>query len=586
MKLKPKDLEELIRPPPVIESPFRVDTTTPEFPPRPVEPAAITMSDRADLVAVLAEIAARRKEALRVYTPWSKPEAFHRCNAGIRLARGSNRAGKTLATCVEIARAVTNQDPHHKYPKKGRVILVGKDLLHISKVLYRKLFKPGAFQIVKDLDTNEWRPFRPWSEPTHPEHHGIRGDAGRESEREDAPPLISRRWYNEKEMSWENKKEEIFRSVTLNTGWEMTAFSGEGKPPQGWDVDIVVFDEEIPHPAWYNEMVPRLVDRNGKFIWSFTPQAGTIQAYELQQRSEDEIGEEDPRVVDFHMTISDNPYLSQSSKDKFESDLLADEEEHRVRFKGDFAIQGMRIYPTFNSKGGSHKVASFEVPEDWTRYLAIDPGRQVSACLLLAVPPPRSNYDRPIVCGETYTKKTDVRRAAKEIKDLLGMHWVHGWLIDHHHGRKHDMSGETIEEQYAKAFRELHMDTENGFKGFIWANDDVAAGKIAGRAKLAIYDGAPVWQFMVDRLPWFCWEIERYVDRRITKSGNVIDDVSPSNLHNHLMDCFRYLASHHCSYVTPPRKNKLKKGWTTVYLEKKRKREAERNGWDGSIRLG
>jgi hypothetical protein len=485
----------------------------------------MTTAEQAHLIGLLAEAAARRKEALRLYQPWPVQQEFHASPAPLRLVRGSNRAGKTLSVATELARAVTGQDPHGKYPAKGRAIIVGPNLLHCSKVWFRKIFRESGMKILRDRRTQEWRTFRPDE------------DAGLEHLTEDAPPLIPGRFYRERDISWEDKREEIARTVRLKTGWEMSFFSGEGRPPQGWDVDLILFDEEIVHPAWYPEMVPRLVDRAGRFIWAFTPQSGTITAWELHERAEELKGEPNPRVQSFFMEIAANPYISEANKESFRQDLAHDEDEYKVRVLGDFALKGLRVYPEF-AKKGAHKIATFPIPDDWTRYVAIDPGRQVSAALFLAVPAPKSALsDRPVVYGEVYSKKTDAMRFAREMKEFLGNSWVHDWLIDHHQGCKHEGSGMTVEELYAQEFARAGLKA-NGFRGFIWAADDVAAGKLAAKGKLQYRDGAPEWLFMVEKLPWFCWEIDRYVDKRITKGGNIVDDTSRSNLHNHLMDCF------------------------------------------------
>jgi hypothetical protein len=539
-------------------------------PPPPKGPEVMTTAEQAHLLALLAEAAARRKEALRLYEP-ILPE-FHACLSPRRLVRGSNRGGKTVSIAVELARASTNQDPHRKYPSKGRVIIVGPNLIHCSKVWYRKLFKPGAFRIFRNPETGCWQAFRP-------DVHAQWADLA-----EDAPPLVPQRFYRDKDISWEDKREEIARTVRLRTGWEMTFFSGEGRPPQGWDADLVLFDEEITHPAWYPEMVPRLVDRGGRFLWAFTPQAGTITAWELHEQAEELKGEPNPRISSFFMTIADNPFIAERDKESFRADLRHDEDEYKVRVLGDFALKGLRVYPEF-AKKGAHKIATFPIPDDWTRYVAIDPGRQVSAALFVAVPAPKSALsDRPVVYGEVYSKKTDAMRFAREMKEFLGNSWVHDWLIDHHQGCKHEGSGMTVEELYAQEFIRAGLKA-NGFRGFIWAADDVAAGKLAAKGKLQYRDGAPEWLFMVEKLPWFCWEIDRYVDKRITKGGNLVDDVSRSNLHNHLMDDFRYLAMHNIRYVRPPKRPQAK-GWAARHVEQKRRRQRESQGWGDAIRLG
>ena len=545
--------------------------TQQEVPPDPEYGQQLSTLDRMELIGLLKELSERNRAALRLYEPWSEQQAFHESRAPLRMVRGSNRAGKTLVVSVELARASTRQDPFDKYPEKGRAIIVGPSLLHCSKVWYRKLFKPGAFQILRDPATGQWSTF-------HPVRH-----KGLEDLAKDAPPLINRRFFSEKDISWEDKKEEVPRTIRLKTGWEFTFFSGESVPPQGWDVHLVLFDEEIPNPRWYPEMVPRLVDHGGRFIWSFTPQAGTVTAYELWERGEDLRGEPNPRVQNFFMKLDDNPFISQEKKDAFKADLAHDEDEYKVRIEGDFALSGMRVYANFQKKG-AHRIDSFPIPDDWTRYVAIDPGRQVSAALFAAVPPPRAQWDRPVVYGEVYSKKTDAKRFAREMAQFIGKSFIYEWLIDHHQGCKHEGSGKTVEELYAEEFVKAGLKF-NGFKGFIWAADDVAAGKIAAKSKLEMRDGAPEWYFMVENLPWFCWEIERYVDKRMTRTGNIVDDTSRSNLHNHLMDDFRYLAMHNLRYSRPPRRQP-RKGWTTRYIQEKKKRERAETGWGDAIRLG
>lgn len=519
-----------------------------------------------------AELAVRRKEALRLYEPSPEQDAFHRSRARIRLARGGNRGGKTLAACVELARAITCQDPHKKWPKKGRFIVAGKDLLHISKVIYRKLFLPGAFRIIKDLETGRWRTYRPAL------------DAEREDKTEEAPPLIVPRYFREKAISWENKREGIPRTIPMLTGWEMTFFSGEGQPPQGWDVDGVLFDEEIPHPGWFREMLPRLVDRRGRMIWSATPQVGTAQLFELSERALEEAREDHPRVTEHFMKIDLNPFLSDAAKAEFKADLVDDEDEYQVRVEGNFAIHGMRVYGDFQARG-IHRINPFPIPDTWTRYVAVDPGRQVAAALFVAVPPPNDEMTQPVVYDEIYYRKCNAQLFAREMKRHIVDHWVHGWLIDSHEGRKHDTgSGKTVEEQYADELRKLEMGA-NGFRGFTWAMDDVAAGHLAAKATLHVESGQSRWLFQVENLHWFCWEIQRYVDKPMTSGGKPVDRTSRSNLHNHLMDTFRYLALHPIRYVAPPKRTAVE-GWTNRYLAKKRRKRIKVEGWGTGVRLG
>lgn len=541
----------------------------------PPPPDMATLRERSELADLLQEVVARQKEALRLYAPSPVQAPFHGSLAIYRLIRGGNRAGKTLAAGVEYARALTRQDPFHKYPDTGRAIAVGKDLLDISKVVYRKLFKPGAIKILRDSITQKWRTYDP------------RCDLERESEAVDAPPLIAERFYNSRLISWENKKEEIPRTIRLRTGWELTFFSGQADPPKGWDIDLAWFDEEIPVPTWFTEMIPRLVDRRGRMIWSATAEVGSPKLFELSQEAEKlkAHGELNPRVEEFEMTIFTNTYMSEQQQLDFAADIkaLGDEEAYETKVLGKFAIHGRRIYPEFSERG-PHHIDAFPVPENWTRYAIIDPGRQVCGGLFIAVPEPHDQRsDRPVVYDEMYIRKCNAMKFAEVTKGKVGEAHVHTWLIDHHEGRKIETgSGLSIEEQYHDELIKIGC-AANGFHGFAWANGDMDAGIEAAKRKLQLRSGRPDWLWMTEKLPWFLWEIKRYMDKR--ESSGIIAD-RPLGGQDHLMDCFRYGAMHPLRYVKPPAKSHLKKGWTTKYIEAKKKRDKAEEGWGESIKLG
>ena len=310
---------------------------------------------------ILAEVARRETEALRLYHPMATQQAFHESHANERIFYGGNQVGKTLAAAVEVSRAITGCDPYGKYPKTdGICYAVGKDGRHIGRVLYKKLFKPGAFQIIKDLETGKWRSALP----------GI--DDAREDEKLSAPPLIPRRMYSRKMIAWEKARDDIPTKITLKNGWEIHFFSSLGEPSQGVGVDVVWFDEEIEHPQWYPEMSARLIARrrvsmrtghtmSGKFIWSATPQAGTQRLYELTVRADDCRLNDNPPIQVFHSTLFDNTYLSDATKNEFVSKMEGNEDEMGIRIYGKFAILGRKVYPEF-TPFGVHGVKSFPNP--------------------------------------------------------------------------------------------------------------------------------------------------------------------------------------------------------------------------------
>ena len=99
---------------------------------------------------------------MKMYKATPIQEEMHQCTASEVLVIGGNRSGKSLSTFMEDARAATNQDPYNKYPAKdGNLVIIGRDWKHIGMVVYPMLFKAGAFKIIKDEKTKEWRGYDP-----------------------------------------------------------------------------------------------------------------------------------------------------------------------------------------------------------------------------------------------------------------------------------------------------------------------------------------------------------------------------------------------------------------------------------------
>ena len=485
-------------------------------------------------------------------------------------------------TCVEIARAVTGQDPFKKYPDRdGRCILVGRDLKHCSKVFYEKLFKPGAFKVIRDLHTGEWRTYN----PQHPD------DAARPHLVKLSPPLIPKRFYDEDRIAWENKKENLPTMVPLYNGWTIYLFSAGGVIPQGWDVDMVVFDEEIDVDGWYTEMAARLLDRrkvdpttghvqSGKFLWSATPQAGTQQLYSLKVRADNEResevalmerGEPVPRpsVECFSFGLLDNSFMDPGAIAELINKYSENPEEYEVRIKGNFALLGTRVYGEFMPKG-VHGSGPIEIGSDWTRVVAIDPGHQVCAALFCAIPPPSSEWHgRKFIYDELYIKKCSAKLLASKLKEKMGHHSIHQFIIDHRAGRQTDFaSGQTNEENYSAALKEAGVFCEKTGHKFTWGADDPKAGIEKVRSGLHIIDGVSEWVVMRDKCKWMLWEADRYSYRR---NPDKTPTDEPMTLNNHLMDCWRYLATANLKWVKP-KVQKRKLGYTTEAIKKKKDR--------------
>lgn len=569
---------------------------------RNIEDLYLGLSDSEKLLyrRVAAEIARRSEEALKLFQPMAEQERFFASHAPERIALGGNRGGKTTVTCVEIARAVTGQDPYDKYPKEGgKCILVGRDLKHCSKVFYEKLFVGGAFKVIRDKHTGEWRSYQ----PQHPD------DIMRPFDARPSPPLIPRRLWNNDCIAWENKKDQTPRTIRLHNGWEIYFFSADGTIPQGWAVHLVVFDEEIEKDGWYKEMAARLLDhreedpitghvRGGKFMWSATPQAGTQRLYSLVQRSERDQeaaidmlarGEPPPKTaVDvFRFGLLDNRFMSTASINELIAKYEDDPDEYEVRIKGNFALLGTRVYGEFQKRGvHSIQSADITIDSDWTRYIAIDPGYQTCAVLFCAIPPPESKWaGYEVIYDELYIHRANATVLAAKIVEKLGYHSIHRMVIDHKAGGQHDYTtGRTNEENYSIAFKAAGLSCEATGTEFTHGNPDPKAGIEAVRQGLQVVNGKSRWLVVVDKCKWFCNEIEKYSYKK-TADGQPTDEAVKA--HDHLMDCWRYLAQANMRYVRPQQK-KRKLGYTQERLAAKKlraKNKAKTMGSSG-IKVG
>ncbi len=517
-----------------------------------------SMIEALEIRRLIIETAKRRAEALQIYQALNLQQAFHASKARIRLARGSNRAGKTLVAAVEVARAVTGKDPYGKFPTHdGRAFCVGKNLDHCGEVLWRKLGKAGAYRMIRDLATREWRPFRPWDPQ----------DAARKKESKPAPPLIPRRFI--RAIAWENKAKSIPKKVTLINGWELNFYSSEGKPPQGSDLDLFWFDEEITDPDWFPEMSARILDRHGCGIWSATPQAGTDRLFELHEQAEVEMGQEDAAVEEFQLLLADNPYVPEADKRAFAASLS--EEDRRVRIFGEFSLTGFKVYPEFSTI--LHGIDQhFQVPANWSRVVVVDPGYRVCAVLFAAVPP---TNDSVVLYDELYLHDCDAAKFAEAMAQKQQNQIFESFLIDQFMAMHSEAgSGKTVAQQYSEALRLRGVGCVRTGPNFVLTNEGgigaknrVEAGIIAVHGWLRVGpSGKPRLLVVKGKLPNFEFEIKRYHNRRV--QGRIIDKPDDRK-HNHLMDCLRYLVMFDPKWVKPNPKKAPKTGAVRAWHAKR-----------------
>lgn len=522
-----------------------------------------------------AELAQRRIEALRLYEPMPKQDEFHKCMASERLVIGGNRSGKSACSFVEDARAAVGCDPYGKYPQEnGNLVIIGKNWQHIGMVVYPMLFKAGAFRMIRDEETGQWRAFRPTQ------------DAARKSESKPAPPLIPPRMI--KDMAWVQKNAGYLNKCELNNGWTIYCFSSEGEPPQGFQADLVHIDEDINNERWVGEMQARLADRRGRFVWSAMPHSKNDALLGLSERADkaEEDGVKDPIIKKFVLRFLDNAHIDDAEKRKnVERWSALGPEELRMRAEGEFTTESTLMYPTFNLSVHlfpRSELPAGQVPPDWTRYVAIDPGHAVMATLFAAVPPDEKFL---LIYDELYIRNANALIWGEQFESKAREQHIYSMIMDMHGGALRDLgSGRLPHELYTEELKKRNIRAQLTGFGFIPGSDDIPARTALVRQMLHIRgDGSTRLKILEGACPNLIREMKRYRKKTTTVNGQVFVTDSPQTRGEvHACQTLEYLCAYEPKYHTPP-KTWGPDPWWVKYLSEKRRREQKSD--DGAIYL-
>ena len=491
-----------------------------------------------------------------------------------RIVVGGNRSGKSLSTFVEDARAATGQDPFGKYPKEGgKLAIIGKNWPHIGMVVYPMLFKAGAFKIIKDKETGRWRSFDP----------GLAGDVERISQAKPAPPLIPPRFI--KDMAWQQKNAGYLSSVELTNGWQIYFFSSEGDPPQGFQADLVHIDEDINNESWVPEMQARLADRKGRFVWSAMPHSKNDALLGLFERAERCENDPEKIIKVFKLRFLDNPHIDSSEKQKnLERWAAIGPDEVRMRAEGDFTTESSLMYPTFNTS--IHSVGRSElpvIPNNWTRYVAIDPGHTVMAALFAAVPPDEKYL---LIYDELYIRQCNALIFGEQFEAKAKGQQFYSFILDMHGGMLRDLgSGRLPHELYSEELRKRKISSKATGHGFMPGSDDIPSRTALVRQMLHVKgDGTTKLKVWEGAAPNLIRELKRYRKKTNTVNGQVyITDQPQTRGEVHACQVLEYLCAHEPRYHVPP-KVYGPEPWWVKYLEEKHRRQ--RKGDDNVVVLG
>ncbi len=533
--------------------------TSPTYvPPESLEPL---VSDDQQFCAATVALKRRRTEALRLYRPLPHAMPFHLSGASERLLRGGNQASKTMAAAAEFASAATgialtgpNEEPiPFRYPRNRPLLLwvTGYDQKHIGGTIFSKLFRPGAFDVITDLETGLPRTWKPW----------LAEDRDREGEAKPADPLIPERLI--KEWAWENKAERVFSVCRLQNGTEIRAFTSGGPCPQGQHVDVIWIDEDIQIPSHVSEWRMRQGRCRGRFWWSVWPHSANNALIKMVARAEEQQDREKPDIEEIVLQYSQNPYIPEDEKRRILEGYTP--EERRSRDRGEFLTDTFLVFPEFGpdlhclpSRIEPDRLEKFlaeqhwQIPTTWTNYLVLDPGHRQPAVLFASVPPPEQFGRHVVVWDEIYTPRVGENETAKEVKLRVRGRYFEAFLIDGKAGRQTSMGltvGQTVEHLYTEAFRRHGIRSRTTGSGFIRGSTDVPARNMIVRKWMERQEGGgPILRLIGDRTAAMQLEFGLY-KKRITRR-DITDKVVDRD--DHLMGCIGYLAAYDPQYVQPP----------------------------------
>lgn len=507
------------------------------------------------------------------------------------LITGSNRGGKTLLAAARFASIVRDipiitvdgesidcRLPH----QKGRALLtwvIGDHLKHIGQTLYRVLFKPGLFQMVKDSRTGWWRA---WNPLMYPEDRTCP-----RSERKPAPPLIPG-FSIERDIdpasdildaAWYHANLYQFESITLKNGTQIMAYANSSEVKQGDPVDEIWMDENLVYDEYYDEYVMRLLDNAGRMCWSTIARDESAAFCQVDDRAtaqEEEVarGEREPRDVTtrcHRVTLAKNPFIAEDEKAKA-AERMSGERANLVRIQGLRSDRVIAVYSEFSSEfhcvrypneSQNDEVTrileanNWEPPSTWTRELILDPGTIKPAVLFGTVPPPELwDHNEPyfILYKEIFIRRLDAYQIAAKIVEMEHDPMFNRMIIDGQAAQQKPMGFSwSVGRQYELAFeqKKIISITSGGVTHFIPGDPDFQARSTRVRAALRMRQcGRPQLRIITQRCPETVKQMLRN-RRKTDNAGNPLEEPADKQVDD-LRVCVEYWLSRQPTYVKPP----------------------------------
>lgn len=527
-------------------------------------------------IAAVARLARSRLDALELFRPTDYQEAVVLTDATEILIKGGTRSGKSVIVAAMVASYLRNKPITFADGRKidvrepgwcDRPIvawLVGLQLDHIGQTLYRLLCKPGAFDIVRDPVTGQWRAWQPGRIPGD--------DEIPMSDRKPAPPFIPASEIAD--TTWENKKEHKFTSLIMTNGSIAYGFASSGSVKRGDPVNLIWIDEEILDSAHYPEWQSRISDRKGRIFWTTWPTLETPALLRLNRRAMEQLEEVKrgdrvkPDVVCHTFIGSNNPCIDADEKRKRAEGWT--EEERLARDFGEFPTESIVAYPEFDrhyhavdyghnsplndSVTEAMRKLNWNVPQDWCVDLVLDPGTNRPALLWCAIPPKEfweCNQPYFVIYRELAVPRIDAYEMARRVKAADPNRRYARFVIDRKAGDQTPMGfSHRVSEQYSQAFRSQGLKSQ--ITGDFWLPSDHVwiSRSMKLRALMRGREGSPRPQLRI--VTHMCPTLVRQLEETLkdVSKDDVKDKLAPGQIHD-VLDVAEYWAGSDPRYITP-----------------------------------
>jgi|Deesub1362A_J573_1020465.scaffolds.fasta_scaffold00107_74 hypothetical protein len=319
----------------------------------------------------------------------------------------------------------------------------------------------------------------------------------------------------------------------------------------GAGLHFVVFDEfpTIPYSVWFDTVKPMLADHNGDALFIGTVPDPKIHNITLEFLDMyDEIfattgNTEEPRA--FNFSSFDNPYISHEKLKKDIEELKRKGREadaHRLYF-GKYTREYGLVFPLFSHR--QHVVQPFEIPNTWTRVMAIDPHPQKPIYGLWCAIDPRGHhwFYREVKFEMDDGRPMTVPESAMEIIRIEGQakEKVKARFIDPTHAKveQKTLGIKSIHELYRR--QGLFFKTANrDFNTFFHRFSDMLAE--VPEPMVHIFQSCPEFIFQLKTYTWDSWASLRAREEKGRKDR-------PKKVNDDFIDCAKYIINANVKHV-------------------------------------